>query len=276
MLRAIDSLQRGVARSALASSRDSGRTPEYALVTGASRGLGKVFARMLASKRRHVVLVARSPDRLTALADELHNSYGVRVLPFAVDLSVPGAAQNLASQLEERAMHINLLVNNAGFGARGRFASYPEEQCVAMMGLNNGSVVELTRYLLPAMIAAGRGGIINVASTAGFQPMPNAALYAATKSFLITFSLGLAEELRPCGISVVTLCPGRLKPESATGNERFPWAYSAHTVVAREALRQIERGGGLVIPGAFNKFGVAVQRVIPHRVIPRLAGLLSR
>lgn len=257
------------------------KTPEYALVTGASRGLGRAFAQTLAAQRRHLLLVARSGERLVALADELHNSYGIRALPLAWDLSAPQAGQRLARYLQEREIPVDLLVNNAGFGDRGEFARHPAERCFGMVRLNNASLIELTHELLPHMIEAGRGGIINVASTAGFQPIPHAALYAATKSFLITFSLGLAEELRPSSIPVVTLCPGRLKEKfqengSKTGRRSVPGVYTTPERAVRDALRQLRRGGGLVIPGFLNKFGVAIQRLIPRRAVPGLAGLLSR
>jgi short-subunit dehydrogenase len=255
--------------------------PQYALVTGASEGLGKVFAEILAARRQRLVLVARSADKLEGLASELHNSYGIRAVPLPCDLAAPNAGKQLARRLADQELQISLLVNNAGFGTRGEFWKRSADECSEMMRLNVEAQVELTHELLPYMIQERRGGVINVASTAGFQPIPYAALYAATKSFVIAFSLGLAEELRPHGVSVVTLCPGRLQrnsqSESAKSRSRsFPGIYTLPKQVVTQALSALEDGGGLVVPGFLNKFAVLAQRLLPRRAVPRLVALMSR
>ncbi|MDQ3917039.1 MAG: SDR family NAD(P)-dependent oxidoreductase, partial [Acidobacteriota bacterium] len=194
-------------------------TTPYALVTGASQGLGKFFARALAARGRNVVLVARTEARLEALAVELREAHGVLAEPLACDLAAPEAGLRLARRLRERKLPVELLVNNAGFGLRGEFLSLTLERQMEMIRLHDSAAVELTYELLPAMIERGQGGIVNVSSMAGFQPIPYAALYSATKAFLTTFSMALREELRKAdsGVRVVTLCPGRLRadPEEA-------------------------------------------------------------
>jgi hypothetical protein len=150
-----------------------------------------------------------------------------------------------------------------------------------MMRLNNAAVVELTYSLLPSLMEHSQPGIINVSSAAGFQPMPYASLYGATKSFLLNFSLGLEEELRSKGVSVVTLCPGRILADgqtgkAKTGNRKFGFVYQSPGDVVREALESLARGGGLVIPGFVNKLSVFAQRLIPRRTVPKLVAKMSR
>jgi short-subunit dehydrogenase len=150
-----------------------------------------------------------------------------------------------------------------------------------MLQLNNAAVVELTYSLLPSLIEHPQAGIINVSSTAGFQPIPYASLYAATKSFLMSFSLGLQEELRAQGVSVVTLCPGRIlgnahSGEARNGYRKLGFVYQSPEDVVRESVESLARGGGLVIPGFVNKLSVFAQRVIPRRTVPRLIAKMSR
>src|SRR5262245_60121789 len=166
---------------------------EFALITGASRGIGLRFARALAGRKRDLVLVSRSKDRLEAIADELSRQFSIQVEVIVCDLAADGAGVRLGKMLAERDFSIDLLVNNAGYGTRGRFWQIPADQVSDMVRLNVEAVVDLTYALLPSMLERRRGGIINVSSLAGFQPMPNAAIYAATKAFITTFSVALAE-----------------------------------------------------------------------------------
>src|SRR5439155_205116 len=168
----------------------------YALITGASSGIGEHFARALAARGHNLVLVARSGEKLQSLADELARVNGILAEALAFDLSAAGAADQLARALGERGHEIDLLVNNAGFGARGEFWQLPLDRQSEMLHLNIHAAMELTHRLLPAMIAKRHGAIINVSSTASFQPVPYTTTYAATKAFVTSFSLGLAEELR--------------------------------------------------------------------------------
>jgi short-subunit dehydrogenase len=253
----------------------------FALVTGASQGLGAVFARALAARGQNVILVARSRDKLENLARELKRSESVLAEALEFDLTSPSAGPRLVQQLRDRKLQVNLLVNNAGFGVRGEFRNVTLQRQMEMLSLNNAAVVELTYSLLPSLMEHPQAGIINVSSTAGFQPIPYASLYAATKSFLTSFSLGLQEELRSNRVSVVTLCPGRILAdghpgEGKNGNRKFGFVYQSPEDVVREALESLANGGGLVIPGFANKLSVFAQRLIPRRAVPALVAKVSR
>jgi short-subunit dehydrogenase len=253
----------------------------FALITGASRGLGMAFARALAERHCNLVLVARSPEPLHAIANELRRASPVAVVAIQIDLSAPGAGQILAEQLSSGDIPIDLLVNNAGFGLRGEFRDLSLPRQLEMLRLNNQAIVELTYSLLPGMLERRQRGIINISSTAGFQPIPFASAYSATKAFLTTFSLALEQELRDVGVTVVTVCPGRLrKTENGHSDQpvRGKWAgiYQTPEEVAEDALRVLANGGGLTVPGALNKFSVFAQRLIPRRVVPRLVAKMSK
>jgi short-subunit dehydrogenase len=251
----------------------------FALVTGASQGLGKYFAHALAARKQNVVLVARTESRLKAVADELREAYGVAAEPLSFDLAERGVGKRLARELTTRNLHIDLLVNNAGFGDQGEFCKLALERQLEMIHLQNSGVVELTYELLPAMIEQRRGGIINVSSMAGLQPIPYATVYSATKSFLTTFSLALEAEVRRHGISVVTICPGRLRADPADDQgerKKVPGGEQAHEDVVREALQMLDKGGGLVIPGGMNKFAAFAERFIPRSKVARLVGKMSK
>ena len=253
----------------------------FALITGASRGLGMTFARALAERHCNLVLVARSPGPLHAFASELRRSYPVCVVAIQVDLSSPGAGQILAEQLASGGVPIELLVNNAGFGLRGEFRDLSLPRQLEMLRLNNQAIVELTYSLLPGMLERRQKGIVNISSTAGFQPIPFASAYSATKAFLTTFSLALEQELRSVGVTVVTVCPGRLRKNQSGESEqpaRGKWTgiYQSPEQVVEEALRVLAHGGGLTVPGALNKFSVFAQRLIPRSLVPRLVAKMSR
>ena len=253
----------------------------FALITGASRGLGMAFARELAERHHNLVLVARSIEPLQALASELRQSNPITVLVCESDLCRPCAGQRLAAQLAAREVPIDLLVNNAGFGMRGQFRDLSLPRQLEMLRLNNEAIVELTYSLLPGMLERPRKGIINVSSTAGFQPIPFASVYSATKAFFTTFSLALEEEVRAAGVTVVTVCPGRLRKNQNGESRRAArekWAdlYQTPEEVVEEALRVLSQGGGLTVPGALNKFSVFAQRLISRRLVPRLVAKMSR
>jgi short-subunit dehydrogenase len=255
--------------------------PGFALVTGASRGLGRCFARTLAARKQNLVLVARSEDKLEALAHELRSVHPIQLKTIAFDLAQPRAGQDLADVLTARGLQIDLLVNNAGFGDQGSFFQLPLERQLQAVNLQNATVVALTHRLLPAMIERKQGGIITISSMAGFQPIPFASVYSATKAFLTTFSLALEAEVSRFGVRVVTVCPGRLRiaPEDlADGGERkkFPGGEQTHEDVVNQALRALDRGGGLVIPGAINKFAAFAERFVPRSKVARLIKKISK
>jgi len=252
----------------------------FALITGASSGIGECFARALARRGRNLVLAARSEDRLRQLASDLQREHNIRAEVVAMDLSLRDAAAQLASVLTERNLAIGLLVNNAAFGGRGEFWKLPMERQMAMVRLNINTLAELTYLLLPAMVERGQGAIINVSSTASFQPMAYTATYAATKAFVTSFSMGLAEEVRSHGIRVVTLCPGGTRTNffeaGNYGARSIPGGLQEPEEVVDEALRALERGGGLVVPRLLNKLGVFVQRFIPRQSVAKIAAAAFR
>ncbi len=252
----------------------------YALITGASSGIGACFARALASRGHNLILVARSREKLEALALELQGKHNIQALPCKQDLSQPGAAAALAAKLREQGRPVQLLLNNAGFGAHGRFWELPLERQAEMLRLNMAALAELTHALLGPMLERRSGAIINVSSTAGFQPVPNSAAYAASKAFVLSFSLALAEEVRAYGIRVVTLCPGGTDTNffaaGQYGKVKFPGGLLAPESVVAAALEGLDRGGGLVVPGWMNKLSVASQRLAPRSWVTRIAGRMFR
>jgi uncharacterized protein len=257
------------------------KSPSFALITGASQGLGRVFARALAARGQNVILVARSRDKLESLANELRSCRLILAEVFEFDLASPWAGQRLAQQLRDRNLKVNLLINNAGFGVRGEFRNLTLQRQMEMLCLNNDAVVQLTYSLLPSLMEHRSAGIINVSSAAGFRPVPYASLYAATKSFLTSFSLGIQQELRSSGVRVVTLCPGRIladghSGEAKNGNRRFGFVYQSSEKVVKDALESLANGGGLVIPGFVNKLSIFAQRLIPRRAVPALVARMSQ
>lgn len=255
--------------------------PTYALVTGASRGLGRYFARTLAAKGLNQVLVSRTGEKLEMIADELRSKHGIDVETVPFDLAQSGAGERLADELAARSLNIDLLINNAGFGDQGRFSELSLERQVQMITLQNATVVELTYRLLRPMIEQKHGGIVNISSMAGLQPVPFASVYSAAKAFLTTFSLALEAELSSFGVRVVTVCPGRLAVaaediDPTATRKRLPGGEQTHELVVKEALRKLERGGGLLIPGGVNKFAAFAERFIPRSKIARLITKISK
>lgn len=251
-----------------------------ALITGASGGIGECFARALAGKGRPLVLVARSGDKLQVLAEELARKHGVKTECIALDLSAPGAAAKLAAELVQRQIEVDLLVNNAGFGVQGKFWEESLERQSAIIDLNIKALLELTHMLVPAMVRKGAGGIINVSSTASFQPLPYTSVYAASKAFVTSFSMGLAEELRPCGVKVVTLCPGTTRTNffEAGGYKKvnFRISYQSPEAVAAAGLRKLDHGGGLVLSRPMDNVMVFAERFMPRSWLARLTAGLFR
>lgn len=253
----------------------------YALITGASSGIGECFARALAARKRNLVLVARSKDKLLALAQELHGKHGIEAVALDFDLSAPGAPAALVEALRQRRLPVDLLINNAGFGGRGEFWTLPLDRQSEMLRLNVLAVVELTHLLLPAMIEQRSGAVINVSSTASFQPLAYTSTYAATKAFVTSFSMALAEEVRPYGIKVVTLCPGGTRTNFFSAGEyrrrsNLPGGLQAPEEVVAEALKVLDRKGGLVVPRFLNKITVFAQRFIPRSAVAKIAARLFR
>lgn len=252
----------------------------WALITGASSGIGEVFAQKLARRGHNLVLVARSQEKLEVLAAELRQKHGISTDVIAQDLSAPGAAAAVAQVMRERQIEVDLLINNAGFGALGEFWKLPVERQSEMLRLNIQALMELTYLLVPPMVEKRRGGLINVSSTASFQPLPYTAVYGASKAFVTSFSLALAEELRRYHVKVVTLCPGGTSTNffeaSQYGKRTVPGGLQPAAEVVELALRKLDRGGGLVVPQFLNKFTVFMQRFIPRSWVMEVsAGLFK-
>lgn len=195
-----------------------------ALITGASTGIGVVFARQLAQRQMELILVARSRDKLEQLAAELEEQYGVKVTVIVQDLTVAGAGKLVYDTVNQKGINVDLLVNNAGFGGYGAFSEQDLARQLEMIQLNNLVLVELSHYFLRPMLAGAGGAIINVASIAGFQPLPYLSVYAATKAFVLSFSESLWAENKDKGVKILALCPG---PTESNFFEvaRFPSAF---------------------------------------------------
>lgn len=253
----------------------SGRT---VLVTGASSGIGEAFARALAQQGAGLVLVARSGDKLAHLAEELGGVTRAPVRHIAMDLSQPGAVAALYAQLDEAGMSVDLLINNAGFGKWGDFLADTPSTYQAMLDLNVGALVQLTHYALSRMQAAGGGGIINVASTAAFQPIPFQAAYAASKAFVLSFSEALYGEFRSKGIAVMALCPGLTKSGFAqTANaETTGMPEATPEFVVASALRAFARGRQYHIPGRKNYLSSLLPRLLTRRTVVAIVARMFR
>jgi short-subunit dehydrogenase len=248
---------------------------ETALVTGASGGIGEAFARQLAMLDKDLVLVARSRDKLQDLAGELATRHGVAVHVIAADLSCPDAARPIFQETERLGLQVDLLINNAGFGKGGEFTELPLGVQAGMVYLNVNTVMELARLYLPAMRQRRRGGIINLGSTASFQPVPGMAAYGATKAFVLSLSEALAWEVRGDGVTVMALCPGA----TATGFQATAgvWEENRGTMpgpdeVVAQALRAFEKRRRYFVHGALNKLTAVVASIAPHRFVLPIAG----
>jgi len=245
--------------------------PGIALVTGASAGLGVEFARQLSARGQQLVLVARRKERLDGLAAELGNARA-----FEMDLSEPGATERLMADIAAQGETVELLVNNAGFGLAGRFAELDGTRQREMIDLNCGALAELAHAVLPGMISRKGGGILNVASTAAFQPGPGMAVYFATKAFVLSFSEALHDEATRHGVKVSCLCPGPTRTEfrSVSGfNPKGPAgkiAADAAAVVA-VGLKGLDRNQAVVVPGLSNKLISQLHRLFPRAVMRRAA-----
>jgi short-subunit dehydrogenase len=255
-------------------------TRPLALVTGASRGIGAALARELARHGYDLVLAARSVEPMQALADELRGA-GAAATVIEADLAQPGAAARLSNDLARSGLTIDVLVNNAGLGAAGRFDRIDPVRLGEIVQVNIVALTELTRLLLPGMIARGRGRIMLVASVAAFQPGPRMAAYFASKAYVLSLGEALAYELRGTGVGVTVLCPG------ATATDFFTVAGAGHSVmaqrlrrmmpaatVARLGCRALAGGRRVVIAGVMNRLLALAGRYAPHRLTLPITDLL--
>jgi short-subunit dehydrogenase len=254
------------------------------LVTGASGGIGLELARLFARDRHPLAITARGQGRLDEVAEELAAAGAPRVDPIAADLGRAGGARELVAELAQRALEPGVVVNNAGYGLLGAFAEIDLDDELAMLQLNIASLVELTKRLLPGVAAAGRaGGLLNVASTAAFQPGPYMASYYASKAFVLSWSEALAHELT--GTTRVTcLCPGPVPTgfQARAGfGDGLPMTSGAlpmlsAAAVAKAGYAAFRRGKRVVVPGLVNKIGAAGTRLVPRGTAAKIAGSLQK
>jgi short-subunit dehydrogenase len=254
--------------------------PRWTVITGASSGIGAELARVFAARGSSLVLTARRHERLEALGREITAAHRVPVEIMALDLADREAPRDLAEMLRERGIVAHTLVNNAGFGLRGSFATMPHERQIAMIDLNVTALTALCRLMLPGMIERGRGGILNVASLAAFQAGPYMAVYYATKAFVLSLSEALHDEAKPHGVTVTALCPGPTESEfSATADlensKLFKMGAMPAAEVARLGVEGYEARRAIVVTGARNRLGVLGAKFAPRSLSRWIAGRLQ-
>jgi len=250
---------------------------KWALVTGPSAGIGREIARQLAAGGTNLVLAARRRERLDELAAEARSRHGVKVEVLVADLGTPQAPPAIFDFTREMGVAVELLVNNAGFGAHGRFREQSFARLAEMVQVNVTAVLHLTHLFLPQMIERKRGDVLVVSSTAAFQPVPYLATYAATKAFELLWAEALAEEVRKHGVRICVLCPGSTSTEfqEVAGSPRHALRVpETAEKVARVGLRAMAAGKRVVISGGRNWFGAQAHRVVPRSTVTRMAARL--
>lgn len=255
-----------------------------ALITGASSGIGAVFARQLAQRGHDLVLVARSQDKLQAIADELSQQHDIKATVIAQDLTAADATDSLFRQLETLGLEVDVLVNNAGFGTYGELAEGNLETYLKMIQLNITVLVDLTYRCLQGMKARRSGSIVNLSSTAAFQPIPYFAVYAASKSFVLSFSEALWYECKDYGVKVIGVCPGPTETEFFKRAD-FPNSFSSSPgqdfappeAVVADALKALDRGESNVVTGGLNnQILVNVGRFLPREALTNAVGRMFK
>jgi len=254
-----------------------------ALVTGASSGIGAEIARELARRGHGVTLVARREERLRELAGELKDAHGINAGTFACDLGDAAARDALTAEIGKRGLEVEILVDNAGFGGFGSFVELGRERQLDMVRLNVEAMVDLMGRYMPLMQQRGRGGIINIASVAAFQPLPDNATYAATKAFVLSLGEAVQEELKGSGVTVTTVCPGPVRTEfmdaadMSGAEENTPgFVWTTPEEVAAEAVTGAEKGKRVVVPGTLSQAAALVGQHSPRFVALPLAKQIWR
>lgn len=251
-----------------------------ALITGASGGIGYELAKLFARDHHNLVLVARSADKLAQIASELQ-THGVSVKTVALDLAEPHAPKFLFDQLQREGIAVDILINNAGFGALGKFAQMPDDQIFGQINLNITALTQLTKLFLPPMLARHTGRIMNVASTAGFQPGPLMAVYYATKAYVISFSEAIANELKDSGVTVTCFCPGATHTGFAkrAGNDKSRLFKQLGAMnadkVALDGYRALMEGRTLAISGLHNWLVAQSTRLGPRKMVTAISRWVS-
>jgi uncharacterized protein len=257
---------------------------QTALITGASGGIGEELARAFAAGGYDLILVARSGGKLEELAGELRTRHGIAARVLAKDLARPASLDEIFAELQGQGLAVDVLVNNAGFATFGPFAETDLAQELEELQLNVVTLTHLTKRFLPGMLARRRGGVLNVASTAGFQPGPLMAVYYATKAYVLSFSEALAEELRGTGVTVTVLCPGPTRTGfSARAAMEDSGLFSGllkvmdAAAVGRAGYEGFRSGKRIVVPGLLNKLGAQSLRLTPRALATRVVkGMQAR
>ncbi|HLZ13083.1 MAG TPA: SDR family oxidoreductase [Candidatus Acidoferrum sp.] len=252
---------------------------KWAVVTGASAGIGKALAEELAAGGTNLLLTARRRDRLDELANRLRAKFQIQSEVFEADLAKPSAPQEIFHFTQEKGIAVDLLVNNAGFGQFGELTTVKTQRLLDMVQVNCTAVLHLTRLFLPPMVARRRGDVLIVASTASFQAVPYISTYAATKVFDLYLAEGLAEEMKPFGIRVCALCPGTTESEfhEVAGHpSHSKGRQETAEKVAKTGLRALAAGKSYVISGLGNYLGAHGERLVPRRFVTRVAASLFR
>ena len=252
---------------------------QWALVTGASSGIGMALAHELAQRGYHLVLLGRDEERLSHLAQELARSHQTTAKVFARDLSTPAAVQEIRAALEREDIPVSVLVNNAGYGIHGRFTETDLERELALIYLQIHAMLTLTKACLTGMVRRREGKILNVASVYAYSPVPLQSVYAACKAFMLSFSESLAAELEGTGVSVTILCPGITATAfraRAGMREKESWLSLDARTVASIACRGLFKQKAVVVPGIVNSLYVSASKVIPRRVIAWVTAHVNR
>ena len=246
---------------------------KWALVTGASAGIGWHIAEQLAAGGANLVLTARRTERMEELAAEVGRAHHVKVEIFAADLADPHAPEEIFHFTQQKRLPIEVLVNNAGFGAYGEFYKQDLSRLLEMVQVNVTAVVHLTRLFVPPMVERGSGYVLIVSSTAAFQPVPYISTYTATKGFELLFAESVSEELRRRGVRMSVLCPGSTVTEfhQAAGQPGYTKRrQESADKVARVGLKALAEGKPRVISGGLNRLNMELQRALPRRLVTRV------
>ncbi|MBZ5721980.1 MAG: SDR family oxidoreductase [Acidobacteriia bacterium] len=255
-------------------------TTTTALITGASGGIGYELARLFAKDHHNLVLVARSSGKLTQFANELQRQFGVSAKAVALDLGASPAPQFLFDQVQREGIAIDFLVNNAGYGRHGEFAEIPLEESLGQIQLNIIALTQITKLFLGPMMERRRGRILNVASTAAFQPGPLMAVYYATKAYVLSFSEALANELKPNGVTVTCLCPGPTETgfqerAALAGSRLVKFGMMSAKAVANDGYRGMLAGRAVVVSGVQNWLLAESVRFAPRRLVTAISRKVS-
>jgi hypothetical protein len=259
-------------------------TVPTALITGASSGIGEALAHRFAQGGHQLVLVARSADKLRALARDITARHGVKAWVAVADLSQPGAAEQLAAAMKRARRPIDVLVNNAGVLEHGAFASTPAARHQQLIDLNVSGLTAMLAHFVPPMLARGHGRVLNVASIASFQPVPSLATYAATKAYVLSLTESMSEELKGSGVTITALCPGitathmlqAAQHGSAELNRLPAFVVGSAEAVAAEGYDACLRGEVIRVPGKLNLAAILAARATPKWLLRRVSGAVVR